>query len=95
MRLRLLSALAFVMAFGALTAQEAPEKVTSVEGITEYKLENGLKVLLFPDNSVPNITGYSRRAHRTWCAPQRHYLVRPDKLLRNLRRQRRKPRLGP
>jgi zinc protease len=26
-----------------------PEKVTSVEGITEYRLSNGLRVLLFPD----------------------------------------------
>ncbi|MBL0141461.1 MAG: insulinase family protein [Betaproteobacteria bacterium] len=31
-------------------------KVTSVEGITEYRLENGLKVLLFPDLSKPTIT---------------------------------------
>ena len=27
------------------------EKVTSVEGITEYKLANGLRVLVFPDPS--------------------------------------------
>ena len=26
-------------------------QTASVEGITEYKLKNGLKVLLFPDNS--------------------------------------------
>ncbi|MFQ5447198.1 MAG: M16 family metallopeptidase, partial [Saprospiraceae bacterium] len=33
------------------------EKVTSVEGITEYRLtDNGLKVLLFPDQSKPTIT---------------------------------------
>jgi len=56
MRLRILSALAFILVIGSLTAQKAPEKITSVEGITEYRLENGLKVLLFPDNSVPNIT---------------------------------------
>lgn len=31
-------------------------KVTSVEGITEYNLQNGLKVLLFPDPSKPTIT---------------------------------------
>ena len=31
-------------------------KVTSVEGITEYQLPNGLKVLLFPDPSKPTIT---------------------------------------
>lgn len=40
-------------------AQQLPKgitKVTSVEGITEYNLENGLKVLLFPDPSKPTIT---------------------------------------
>jgi zinc protease len=34
----------------------APVKVTSVEGITEYRLSNGLKVLLFPDRSKQTIT---------------------------------------
>ena len=40
-------------------AQNLPKgvkKITSVEGITEYHLENGLKVLLFPDPSKPTIT---------------------------------------
>jgi len=32
------------------------EKVTSVEGITEYKLSNGLRFLVFPDNSKQTIT---------------------------------------
>jgi zinc protease len=32
------------------------EKLTSVEGITEYRLTNGLSVLLFPDNSKPLAT---------------------------------------
>ena len=32
-------------------APAAPERVTSVEGITEYRLANGLRVLLFPDPS--------------------------------------------
>ena len=31
-------------------------KVTWVEGITEYQLPNGLKVLLFPDASKPTVT---------------------------------------
>ncbi len=31
-------------------------KVTKVEGITEYRLANGLKVLLFPDQSKPTVT---------------------------------------
>jgi zinc protease len=34
----------------------APQKITSVEGITEYRLANGLTVLLFPDASKPTIT---------------------------------------
>jgi zinc protease len=33
-----------------------PVKVTSVEGITEYRLQNGLRVLLFPDLSKQTIT---------------------------------------
>ncbi len=42
-----------------LTAQNLPTGMTkgaSVEGITEYNLENGLKILLFPDPSKPTIT---------------------------------------
>jgi len=35
---------------------QAPVKVTSVEGITEYRLANGLRVLLFPDPGKPTIT---------------------------------------
>lgn len=34
----------------------APVRVTSVEGITEYRLGNGMQVLLFPDPSKPTIT---------------------------------------
>ena len=37
-------------------APAAAVKVTSVEGITEYKLANGLRVLLFPDASKPTLT---------------------------------------
>ncbi|MEW4488653.1 insulinase family protein [Thalassoglobus sp. JC818] len=32
------------------------EEITSVEGITEYQLENGVRVLLFPDPSKPQVT---------------------------------------
>jgi zinc protease len=31
-------------------------RITEVEGITEYRLANGLKVLLFPDQSKPTVT---------------------------------------
>ncbi len=34
----------------------APVKVTSVEGITEYRLSNGLRVLLFPDPTKATVT---------------------------------------
>src|SRR5215813_6421560 len=33
-----------------------PERITSVEGITEYRLPNGLRVLLFPDPTKQTIT---------------------------------------
>src|SRR5262245_13931461 len=38
------------------TVLQAPIKVTSVEGITEYRLSNGMRVLLFPDPGKPTIT---------------------------------------
>lgn len=31
-------------------------KITTIEGISEYRMENGLKVLLFPDPSKPTVT---------------------------------------
>src|SRR5215831_13339746 len=41
----------------AVSAYAQIEKVTSVEGITEYRLQsNGLRILLFPDLSKPTIT---------------------------------------
>src|SRR5512140_1891725 len=40
----------------AAAQPSAPEKVTSVEGITEYRLANGLRVLLFPDQTKPTVT---------------------------------------
>ncbi|HUB81684.1 MAG TPA: pitrilysin family protein [Bryobacteraceae bacterium] len=46
-------------AFAALVLTfclQAQQKVTSVEGITEYAFPNGLRVLLFPDNSKPKVT---------------------------------------
>ena len=35
---------------------EPPKKLTSVEGITEYRLDNGLRVLLFPEPTRPKVT---------------------------------------
>src|SRR6266436_940228 len=51
----LASALSLAAAQVCLAA-EAPRKIASVEGITEYQLTNGLRVLLFPDNSQSKVT---------------------------------------
>ena len=40
----------------AQTLPAGVQKVTAVEGVTEYAFPNGLHVLLFPDNSKPKIT---------------------------------------
>ncbi len=39
-----------------LTLRAGLEQVTSVEGITEYRMDNGMRVLLFPDPSQPKFT---------------------------------------
>ena len=47
------------LSVACLTSQTLPagvQKVTSVEGITEYAWPNGLHVLLFPDESRPKVT---------------------------------------
>jgi zinc protease len=48
-------------------AQTGVTKVTSVEGITEYRLDNGLRLLVFPDASKPNIT-----VNMTYLVGSRH-----------------------
>jgi len=45
-----------LMCFAILIGQAQIKKTASVEGITEYTMDNGLKVLLFPDNSAQTIT---------------------------------------
>jgi zinc protease len=37
-------------------AADAPKKVATVEGVTEYRLANGARVLLFPEASRPTVT---------------------------------------
>jgi zinc protease len=51
-----LAALVFLTAPARAAEPPALTKVTTVEGITEYKLANGLRVLLFPDASKPLVT---------------------------------------
>lgn len=57
----LLTGAPFSVAVRAQTAQtmQMPagvQKITSVEGITEYQMPNGLKVLLFPDQTKESVT---------------------------------------
>src|SRR4029077_5793597 len=40
----------------ALRADDGPRKIATVEGVTEYRLANGARVLLFPEASRPTIT---------------------------------------
>jgi zinc protease len=55
--LNLFAAPATLFAQGQQTAlPKGVTRITSVEGITEYTLENGLRVLLFPDQSQQTIT---------------------------------------
>ncbi len=55
-----LLAFVFLISLSKTNAQKAdlpaPVKITTVEGITEYKLGNGMRVLLFPDPSKATIT---------------------------------------
>ena len=47
-----------VVVYGVLDAQPrpGPKLVTTVEGVSEYSMPNGLRVLLIPDSTRPNVT---------------------------------------
>ena len=54
--------------FWALAAlAQAPQKVTSIEGVTEYRLANGLKLLTIPDPGADTIT-----VHIVYLVGSRH-----------------------
>src|SRR6059058_2853210 len=40
----------------AVSAGDGPQKIATVEGVTEYRLANGARVLLFPEASRPTVT---------------------------------------
>jgi zinc protease len=50
-----------------VAAPAVPERVTTVEGITEYRLANGLRVLMFPDQTKQTIT-----VNMTYLVGSRH-----------------------
>ena len=54
--IRLALAVSLVFLIQLAQGAETPRRVASVEGITEYQLENGLRVLLFPDKSQSKVT---------------------------------------
>ncbi len=54
--LALLTVAAIFCGAGFRTARAAIVKGESVEGITEYRLDNGLQVLIYPDHSKPTVT---------------------------------------
>ena len=118
---RLLLIVAFLPVTATAALPAGVTKVTSVEGIAEYRLANGLTVLLFPDATKPTITvnitylvgsrhedygetGMAhllehmlfkgtpsvaerlRRARPARHAVQRHHVVRPHQLLRDVHR---------
>ena len=56
LRFFLVAALLLAPAAFSQTLPQGVQKVTSVEGITEYAWPNGLRVLLFPDPSQPKVT---------------------------------------
>ena len=59
----------FALAFAAFsqTLPQGVQRITSVEGITEYAFPNGLHVLLFPDASKPKVT-----VNMTYLVGSRH-----------------------
>jgi zinc protease len=60
----------FALSLVTLAAAAPPagmQLVTSVEGVTEYRLDNGLQVLVFPDPSKPTIT-----VNMTYLVGSRH-----------------------
>ncbi|WP_147869775.1 M16 family metallopeptidase [Stieleria maiorica] len=48
--------IACILTVPARLAGEMPEPACEIEGISEYQLDNGLKVLFVPDSSIPTLT---------------------------------------
>ena len=54
--MRYLLVIACFLSSGLAAWAESPRKVASIEGVTEYRLANGARVLLFPEASQPTVT---------------------------------------
>jgi len=64
---RLLLWLLLALAPLALAASEPPQKVASLEGVTEHRLSNGLRVLTVPEPGASTVT-----VHITYLVGSRH-----------------------
>ena len=56
-----------LLAAGDAAAAGAPRKVAAIEGVTEYRLDNGLRVLTVPDPAADTVT-----VHVTYLVGSRH-----------------------
>ncbi len=56
LHIKICVALMVLASQAVMAAAPTPQKVAEVEGISEYRLANGLRVLLFPDQSKATIT---------------------------------------
>jgi zinc protease len=65
--LRNLSAVLLFLWLGSVLAAELPQKGVSIEGITEWRLANGMKLLTLPDPGADTIT-----VHITYLVGSRH-----------------------
>jgi zinc protease len=64
---RLAAALLVLLASVATLAAEAPRRIVSIEGVTEYRLDNGLRVLTVPNPASDTVT-----VHITYLVGSRH-----------------------
>src|SRR5438445_790421 len=62
-----LSAVTLLLCAACAVAAEAPRKVVSLEGVTEYQLANGLRLLTLPDPGIDTAT-----VHITYLVGSRH-----------------------
>ena len=51
-----LFALGLLLCAACAAATEAPRKIVSLEGVTEYQLANALRLLTLPDPGVDTVT---------------------------------------
>ena len=72
-----------VAAAFAQTLTKGVQKVTSVEGITEYSLPNGMRVLLFPYESKANVTVNMSSTQKIKTEEQPKMATTPSDLVMN------------